>query len=83
MFDLCKKLGLNYETIKECVVADKRIGDSHLDIFHDGYRGYKGACFPKDIRSLIQFGEKIGVPLELLKKVEEINNRLLDRSKPQ
>lgn len=77
MYDICQKLGLNYERVKECVAADKRIGPSHLDVFHGGYRGYGGACLPKDTRALIQFGEKIGVPMELLKKVEEINNGLI------
>lgn len=76
IYDLCAKLGIDYDIVRECVGADKRIGSSHLEIFHGGYRGYGGACLPKDTRALIQFGEKIGVQMDLLKKVEEINNKL-------
>lgn len=80
MFDLCQKLGIDYDMVKEAAAADKRIGRSHLDIFHKGYRGYGGKCLPKDTRALIQLGEQLGVPMELLKQVEAINNRLVARS---
>ncbi len=77
IYDVCAKLGLDYNSVRDCAAADKRIGPSHLDIFHGGYRGYGGACLPKDTRALIQFGEKLGVSMELLKRVEEINNSLV------
>jgi len=80
MYDLCKKMAIDYDTVRECVSADKRIGRTHLEIFHKGYRGYGGKCLPKDTRSLIQLGDKLGVDLELLKAVEEINNRLVAQS---
>lgn len=79
MYDVCAKLGLDYNSVKDCAAADKRIGPSHLDVHHGGYRGYGGACLPKDTRALIQFGEKIGISLELLRKVEEINNCLIEQ----
>lgn len=78
MYDLCARLGVDYETIKECAAADKRIGRSHLEIFHKGYRGYGGKCLPKDIRALIQFADKNNIDLKLLKIVEEINNILTE-----
>lgn len=76
IFELCKSLSLNYENIRDCASADKRVGPSHLDVLHGGYRGYGGACLPKDTRALIQLGERVGVSMDLLKKVEEINNDL-------
>jgi len=76
IYDLCQKLGIDYEQVKECASADKRIGPSHLEIFHKGYRGYGGACLPKDTQALIQFGDKLGVDLELLKTAERINQSL-------
>ena len=77
MHDLCKKLGgVDYDIVKEGVICDKRIGVGHFDVFTDGYRGYSGLCLPKDTRALIQVGEEVGVEMELLKKAEEINNRL-------
>ena len=76
IYDLCQKLGVDYKEFKECFVADKRIKNSHLEIFHKNYRGYGGKCLRKDIRSLIQKGEELGVDLRLLKAAEEINNIL-------
>ena len=73
MYDLCKKVGADYDLVRESVSADKRIGPSHLEIFHGGYRGYGGACLPKDTLALIQFGERIGAPMELLKRVHDLN----------
>ena len=35
-------------------------------------------CLPKDIRALIEFADKNGIDLALHKKVEELNNNLMD-----
>ncbi len=78
MYDVCEKMGINYDTVKESAAADKRIGRSHLDIFHKGARGYGGKCLPKDTRAMIQLGERIGAPQDLLKAVEQINNKLTE-----
>jgi len=77
IYDLCKKLkGIDYEVVKHAVIQDERIGTSHFDIFADGYRGYGGLCLPKDTKALIQHAKKMNVGLDLLKKVDEINERL-------
>ncbi len=76
MYDLCRKLGVDYDTVREGVSGDKRIGRTHLEVMHKGYRGYGGKCLPKDTRALIQLAERHGVELALLKKVEELNNEL-------
>ncbi len=80
MYDLCQALGADYEVVKESAAADKRIGRTHLDIFHKGYRGYGGKCLPKDTRALIEHGDELGASMELLKIVEAINNRLVAQS---
>ena len=41
---------------------------------YDGRKGYGGACFPKDIDALIKYADSIGINLELLKNIQEINN---------
>lgn len=77
IYELCKELNINYDAVREGVSADPRIGPSHLDVFHGGYRGYGGKCLPKDIKALIQFADQLGVDLKLHKIVEEINNQLI------
>lgn len=81
MFDVCRALGLDYDMISACAAEDPRIGKSHLKVLHDGYRGYGGSCFPKDVRAMIQFAEKNGVDLPLLKIVETINEGLIKERK--
>ncbi len=79
IYDLCKKINVNYDRVKEASAADKRIGRSHLEVMHGGYRGYGGKCLPKDIRALIQFADKNGIDLKLHKTAEAINNALMDQ----
>lgn len=74
MYDVCETLGgVDYDVVKECLVQDKRIGDSHFDIFHEGYRGYGGHCFPKDVKAFLQFAKKLGVRVDLLEAAARIN----------
>ena len=51
MYDICEKLGLNYNQVREIWTADPRIGTSHTFIYKDK-RGYDGSCLPKDISEL-------------------------------
>lgn len=76
IYDVCQKLGLDYETVKEAAAADKRVGPSHLDVLHKGYRGYGGKCLPKDIRAMIAFADELGVDLKLHRAAEDVNREL-------
>jgi UDPglucose 6-dehydrogenase len=77
IYDLCQKVGINYESIKNMASVNPRFAFSHFDVMADGYRGYSGACLPKDTKSLIKFGDSIGVDLSLLKQADEVNKELL------
>ena len=77
MYDLCQKIGVNYNSIVEASSASKMINGSHLRVWHKGYRGYGGKCLPKDTKALIQFANLNDIDLKLLKTVEEINNQLM------
>jgi len=77
MYDICSKLGINYDIVMEAASADKRIGPSHLAALHKGYRGYGGKCLVKDIRAFIQFGDSLGIDLKLHKATEAVNNDLM------
>lgn len=80
MYDLCEKLGLNYDSIKEMAKVSPRFGFSHFDIWTDGFRGYAGHCLPKDTKALIHFGKEKGVDLSLLEFVDKANEELLKKN---
>jgi len=77
LYDVCQKIGSNYENVHKGFVADKRVNDSHFDIWHEGFRGYAGACLPKDMKGFIEFAKQKGVDLKLHKMIDEINEELL------
>lgn len=77
IYDICKKLGANYDNVKLGFTFDKRVNDSHFDVLHEGYRGYSGACLPKDIKTLIHFAKEQGINLELHRVIDKLNERLL------
>ncbi|MDD4110206.1 MAG: hypothetical protein PHS54_01485 [Clostridia bacterium] len=85
MYDLCEKLNLDYNKIKDIVGKDKRIGTSHLDVIFDEYRGYGiesvSKCFPKDTKAIIKFADDNDVDLELLKTMDKINTKLWNETK--
>lgn len=76
---LCEKLGVDYENVRKGMAADFRIGDSHLDVNHGGYRGFGGYCFPKDLDALISFLEVLGLRecVEFLMSDRDFNIKLL------
>ena len=70
-------MGIDYNNVKDMASVSPRFAFSHFDVLFDGYRGYSGACLPKDTKALIKFGDEIGVDLPLLKQADEINKKLL------
>ncbi len=75
LYDIAKKLGVNYNQAREVWVADPRIGTSHTFVYPDN-RGYAGSCLPKDIASIISQADEVGVDANLLKSVVEKNKKL-------
>jgi len=61
IFDLARHHGADYEHIRTGIGSDSRIGMSHLDVFHGGYRGYGGYCFIKDTDALVAHARTIGL----------------------
>lgn len=76
IFDLCGRLGIDYEQVKDMVVADERIGPSHMDVFDAGYRGYGGKCLPKDSKSLLDLARAAGLDLGVLRAADRVNGAL-------
>ena len=69
--NLCELTGANVDMVRKGIGADIRIGSKFL---YAGC-GYGGSCFPKDVRALISTAEKLGYSMEVVKAVENVNNR--------
>ena len=81
IYDICQKVGADYARVKLGFTYDKRINDSHFDVWHGGFRGYAGACLPKDIKTFIQFAKEQGIDLKLHKTVDRLNESLIQDGK--
>jgi len=71
MANLCEVLGADINQVRNGIGSDPRIGNKFL---YAGI-GYGGACFPKDVKALMNTGIQHGHPLRMLEVVEEINNK--------
>tara|TARA_Y100000768_G_scaffold388763_1_gene386906 strand:- start:6686 stop:7507 length:822 start_codon:yes stop_codon:yes gene_type:complete len=75
IYDLCKKLNLDYDKVVEYSLGDKRIGKSHFNVpGPDGDLGFGGHCFPKDISALINLTNDNNSINFLLKSVLKTND---------
>ena len=69
--NLCELTGADVNMVRRGVGSDTRIGKSFL---YPG-AGYGGSCFPKDVRAIIKVAEDVGYEMNLLKAVEQVNER--------
>ena len=68
MKQICDVIDTDYDDIVALVLHDERIGKSHFKApGPDGYHGFGGKCFPKDLNALIYFSEKNSVKSSILK----------------
>ncbi len=73
--DLCEATGADVTEVAYGLGLDPRIGS---DFLQAGV-GFGGYCLPKDLRALIRIGEEQEVNVSLLREVERINQRRIER----
>ena len=77
VFDMCKAVGMNYNSVRQGVTSDHRIGKSHTQVPGiDNDRGFGGTCFPKDLNSLITQFEDKGLNADMFKEVWLYNEEI-------
>lgn len=69
--NLCELVGADVNMVRKGIGSDSRIGNKFL---YPGC-GYGGSCFPKDVKALIKTAEQNGYSMEVLKAVEEVNEK--------
>lgn len=71
---LSNALGANWQEFTEMIEMDPRMGASHNQVpGPDGQYGYGGACFPKDVRAIIQCINTHGVSAGIIEAVDSAN----------
>lgn len=83
MYEVAHRLGADYEAIRGGVGNDPRITTSMMNVWYEGYRGYSGKCFPKDMGALIRFGQLTKRRLPLLEVADALNWKLLPKRQRQ
>ncbi len=84
LYDIVEKSGGNFATIREALINDPRIGESHTEPIHKCGRGAGGHCFIKDFEAYRQYYEKLVAnesALNMLSGMIKYNNELLVSSK--
>lgn len=71
MANLCDRVGANVDDVRRGIGHDQRIGFAFL---FPGI-GYGGSCFPKDVRALISVATAQGMNAQILRAVDEVNDR--------
>jgi UDPglucose 6-dehydrogenase len=75
VYDLCQKLDIDYNVVKEGFVLDKRVNDSHFDVMNGFKRGFGGACLTKDTSAIVKRAEELGVDFGLVRSAIELNKK--------
>ncbi|MBT9585572.1 UDP-glucose/GDP-mannose dehydrogenase family protein [bacterium] len=70
MSRVCHRVGADIELVRAGISSDSRIGDKFL---FPGL-GFGGSCFPKDVKALIQTGQKVGCDMSILRSVDQVND---------
>jgi UDPglucose 6-dehydrogenase len=65
----CELVGADVNNVRLGIGSDQRIGRAFL---YPG-PGYGGSCFPKDVKALIRTSDDLGLSLDVLKAVEQVN----------
>lgn len=69
--NFCELVGADINMVRKGIGSDKRIGPYFI---YAGI-GYGGSCFPKDVKAIIKTADEYNYSLEILKSVENVNDR--------
>lgn len=78
VYEICKRMGIEYNEIKKLFLSDMRVCNSHMDVpGPDGDLGFGGKCFIKDLKSLENFGkDDLNLKMDMLEAANKVNERV-------
>lgn len=71
-YEVCQKLGANYNAIKDGILKSLSLPNIYLDV-NDNIRGYGGTCLKKDIPAMNALVKELGLDLKLFDYLEKEN----------
>ena len=75
MYDLCERVGADWNTVREGWLLDPRINPMHTAVFKED-RGFGGKCLPKDTNAMAEYMRKNNVDPIILDAVLKKNKEL-------
>jgi UDPglucose 6-dehydrogenase len=77
IYQLCDKIGADYDKVIEYATMDERLGKSHWNVpGHDGDFGFGGHCFPKDLAALLHMTKELGTIDNVLSATQRTNDEV-------
>lgn len=74
MYDICRSLNTDYETLRTALGMDPRIAPGEETIINPRSRGFDDECLPKDLEAFITFLLERGFPATMFQGTAEVNN---------
>jgi UDPglucose 6-dehydrogenase len=76
LYELARALDLDWERLSNIAKTDSRLGNTHWAVpGPDGFRGYGGACFPKDTSALDHLAKSQVIDMPMLSTAIKSNKR--------
>ena len=76
MYEICKALGADYTKVKDTFVKRGTAKDIYMDV-NESFRGYGGACLPKDTKAIDALVKKLDLNLLLFETIDKENNKFV------
>jgi nucleotide sugar dehydrogenase len=77
IYNVCKKLDIEYDSFTKLYKYDARIGGSHTQVpGHDGLFGFGGKCLPKEIKGMHYLLSKLNLKNEIFEKIIKRNEEM-------
>lgn len=73
--DICEKLNISYDILKDLFLLDTRISGSHTNVpGHDGKFGFGGSCLIKETQGMMSLCYTLGLNTDTLESILEENS---------
>jgi UDPglucose 6-dehydrogenase len=77
LYRVAATANLDYDKIAVMIMADKRLGNSHMQVpGPDGTFGFGGMCFPKDTAALLKYAQSLNLNMNVIDAAVKKNTLL-------